>query len=367
VSRNGLTGDSARLIASSFAFGTGWLGLSFTFPLIAERLGFSYSFIGIIGLASSLPFPVVAYIYRRAGSRLMRAGVSVPLAILLAMSVALLFGYRSYFLPIAIIASFFQAPWWISSEIALGSLQGSRNAEKYSIAWGIPNATSPAIMGVIIDLYGFKYVFLIAAAAFAISMVTTPRMKYKEETASRESPRLSYIFPLFYAGIFSGFLYFVVEPLLKANGFPYYIIGGVTATYGAVVAVGFVVLNFVPDLKIWQYGAISSLLLFPALFLAFKVTLPILVAVSAISGLGVSISMSKILAYISNTSDTKTGVFYYESTFGFGFIVGSLGEDVLYQYYGIWTIIPLFLMPLAYGTYLILREFSHTSRLPGDS
>lgn len=360
--------DSSRLFLSSLAFGTGWLGLSFSFPLIAERLGFSYTFIGIIGLAGSLPFIVVSYIFRNATSLWLRLGTGISLTLLLVMSVALLFLYGRFFLEIAIVASLFQAPWWISNEIALGGFAGKKNAEKYSVGWGLPNAIAPLAMGLIIESLGFRYVFVVAIAAFIIAIFFTPRLNMVNVESSYGKPRLRYVFSLFFSGLFSGFLYYVMEPFMRTLSYPYYLIGVVISIYGFVVAAGFIVLNFTRELRIWQYSAISSLFIVPTVVMGFDSSPVMIVLVAVTSGLGVSISMSKVLSYISRTSDSRTGVFYYESTFGLGFIMGSLVEDVLFQDFGSVTIVLVFIWAMVYAIWLIATErglgISHGGGMP---
>lgn len=335
-------------------FGTGWFSLSFTFPLLAQDIGYSFTIIGLIGFAASLPFPLVAYIYTRSGYRMLRYGMLIPLITLSAISIVFYFLYRQYFIPLTIISSVIQAPWWIATEISIGSFSGERNAEKFSAGWGIPNAIAPIMMGFVIQITGYDLVFIIGMAAFIIGAIFSPKPKRMEEIRKGENPKASYLFSLFFAGVFSGFIYFVMEPVLRANSFSYEMIGGVASLYGLVAAIGYVALNYTPEYKVSSYSIISALLIFPTAMIGmFLNTYTVIIAVT-LAGFGVAISMSKVLSYISSSSNVRKGVFFYETFFGTGFMCGSFLQDVLYQYFGAFTITIFFSIPLAYAIYLRL-------------
>lgn len=341
-----------KLFMSSLFFGIGWFSLSFTFPLLAQSIGYSYLIIGILGFTAALPFPFVAYIYMRSGYRMLRYGTVIPLIILSLLSAAFYLYYRPYFIPLTIIASIMQAPWWIASEIAIGSFSGQRNAEKYSVGWGIPNAIAPIIMGVILELTGYELVFLISTGAFIIAAIFSPKPGIFREHESKTTLKSKYLLSLFFAGLFFGFIYFVMEPVLKANNFNYVAIGSMASLYGLVAAVSYVALHYVKDHRISTYSSLSALFIFPTAFIGLSINFYTVISAVALAGLGVSISMSKVLAYISKSADIKKGIFLYETFFGIGFMCGSLGQDTLFQFYGKFTIFLLFLMPLIYGLVL---------------
>jgi hypothetical protein len=79
--------------------------------------------------------------------------------------------------------------------------------------------------------------------------------------------------------------------------------------------------------------------------------------VLAIGGVGVSVGFSKILAYLSETSSPGTGVFYYESLFGIGFIMGSLAGSALYSYFAMTGVLILFAAPLMYLFLKLSKSF----------
>lgn len=342
-------GIPTRLFVSSLFFGTGWFSLSFTFPLLAQDIGFSYVIIGLLGFTASLPFPIVAYIYLRSGYRMLRYGTLIPLISLTAISAIFYFLYRPYFIPLTIIASVIQAPWWIATEIAIGSFSGQRNAEKYSAGWGIPNAVAPVIMGTILQLSGYDLVFLISMMAFVIAILFSPRPGKVTEFLGKKPIKTVYLLSLFFAGLFSGFIYFVMEPVMRIHGFSYVTIGAIASLYGFIAAIGYVILNYTREYRISSYSAISSFLIFPTAIIGLYLNLYTILIAVIFAGFGVAISMSKILAYISASSNVKRGVFFYETFFGTGFMCGSLLQDVLFQFYGALTIFVLFIIPLIYG------------------
>lgn len=340
---------SLYLFISTLCFGSGWFSLSFAIPLLAQSIGYSYVVIGILGFVAALPFPLVAYIYLKSGYRMLRYGTIIPLLSLAALSLFFYFFYRNYFIPLTVIASVVQAPWWIATEISIGTFGGNRNAEKYSAGWGIPNAIAPILMGIILQVSGYEVVFMISMVAFILGALTSPKPgKFVENTKSRPVKR-AYLLSLFFAGLFSGFIYFVMEPVLRAHAFNYVFIGGIISLYGVVSAIGYILLNYSRDLKISTYSALSALLIFPTALLGANLNLYTVILAVVLAGFGVSISMSKVLSYIAASSDVKKGVFFYETFFGTGFMAGSLLQDVLYQYIGGITILILFLSPLAYG------------------
>ncbi len=344
---------SFYLFISTLSFGSGWFSLSFVIPLLAQNIGFPYVVIGILGFLAALPFPVVAFIYLKSGYRMLRYGTVIPLLSLAALSLLFYFFYSSYFIPLTVIASIMQAPWWIATEISLGTFSGSRNAEKYSAGWGIPNALAPLIMGAILQISGYEIVFLVSMSAFIAGALTSPRPGILPEQKEVKPVKRIYLLSLFFAGIFSGFIYFVMEPVLRAQGFNYLIIGGVISLYGVVAAIGYIILNYARDLKISTYSALSALLIVPTAIIGVSLNLYTIVISVILAGFGVSIGMSKVLSYIAGSSDVKRGVFYYEMFFGTGFMAGSLLQDVLYQYIGKFTILLMFIIPLIYAVAIL--------------
>ena len=212
-------------------------------------------------------------------------------------------------------------------------------------------------MGVILQISGYEIVFLVSMAAFIVGALTSPRPGILSMKNAEKPVKRIYLLSLFFAGIFSGFIYFVMEPVLRAHGFNYLIIGGVISLYGVVAAIGYIILNYSRDLNISTYSALSALLIVPTALIGVFLNIYTIVIVVILAGLGVSISMSKVLSYIAGSSDLKRGVFYYETFFGTGFMAGSLLQDVLYQYIGKVTILLMFIAPLAYAMVMLSRKW----------
>ncbi len=74
-----------------------------------------------------------------------------------------------------------------------------------------------------------------------------------------------------------------------------------------------------------------------------------MLVIFAISGIGSAIALSKPLAYISKSSSAAHGVFDYELFFGLGFIYGSLGGGLLFQYFGFLAAIIIFVPSMVCG------------------
>jgi hypothetical protein len=102
------------------------------------------------------------------------------------------------------------------------------------------------------------------------------------------------------------------------------------------------------------------------LFFGLTRNIYIIAALLVLSGVGASIGMSKVLAYISETSSPRIGVFYYELLFGLGFMTGSFVQSVLFQYFGSITIIAMFSLPLFYVIVLYMGKMraGKTGELP---
>lgn len=344
--------NAVRLMASSLLFSTGWFSLSFSFPLLATLYKFSYILIGFIGFIGSFPSLVVAAGYTRAGNRMLRVGNIMPYAVLTVLSLGFVFYSKTLFLVLILIASTVQAFWWTTSEISLNMLGGERNAEKYSAGWGIPNAIIPVISGLVVQYFGFDLLFIISAASFAIGSFFVPKYHFSIGQRYSRNVKFMYVLPLFIVGILAGFIYFIIVPILKLEGASYTAIGLLVGMYGGASAVGYILLNFVKDKSIEFYSVIASVLVFTMVFFGITRNLYIIGAVLIVSGIGASIGMSKVLAYISETSSPRIGVFYYEMLYGLGFMTGSFGQSILFQYFGYSTIVLMFSLPIVYVAFL---------------
>ena len=340
--------NAIRLMVSSLLFSTGWFSLSFSFPLLATLYEYSYVLIGFIGFIGSFPFLIVAAGYTRAGNRMLRIGNIMPYIVLTFLAIGFIFFSKTLFLVLILIGSTVQAFWWVTSEISLNLLGGEKNAEKYSAGWGIPNAVVPIVSGFVVQYYGFDALFIISSVSFAIGSFFVPKYHFSIGPRYSRHVRFMYVLPLFFVGILAGFIYFIIVPVLKFEGIGYSTIGILLGIFGGASAIGYVLLNFVRDRSIEFYSVVASLLVFTMVFFGITRNVYVIAAILVVSGIGASIGMSKVLAYISETSSPRIGVFYYEMLFGLGFMTGSFGQSVLFQYYGYSTIIIMFSLPVFY-------------------
>ena len=353
--------DSHRLLFSSAMFASGWFGLSFSFPLLATSFHYGYSFTGFLGLMGSVPFPVIAFIYMRANRTMLRYGRFIPFFVLALLSALFVIYSRSGFIEIIILADIAQGFWWISMEISLNLMSGRNNAEKYSVGWGIPNAIIPIASGFIIQYIGFDALFIAATAFFLLGLLFIPSVQVEKMPEKFSKVRKRFVIPLLFAGVTAGFLYYVFVPVLRNEGVSYGIIGSLVSVYSISSAAGYILLNFLRNLRIRSYSILSSMFLLSAFFIIYTRNPAFLVIILIMVGIGASIAMSKILAYISNTSSPRLGVFYYETFFGIGFTIGSFVLGTIYEYIGPEYVSILFLFPLVYIVYEATGYFSRIS------
>lgn len=349
-------GNSFRLLASSVMFSVGLFSLTFSFPLLATSYDYSYSFIGFLGVVLAIPFIIIAGIYTRLDFKYLRPGTIFSYAGSMVIATILLLRNERIFIYIYVISSIVQAFWWITSEISLGLLKGRGNAEKYTAGWGVPNAVVPIIAGYIVQYFGFDVVFIVAAVSFMLGLFFIPRYEFKPVNVRFSHIKIRYILSLFFAGISMGFIFFVIVPVLKYYGVSYSVIGIIVGTFGASSAAGYVVMNFMRDRGVKLYAVVSSLLVFPTFLFGIVHHVALVVPLMITMGLGTSVAMSKILAYVSSSASVRLGVFYYETVFGAGAMLGSFGGGILFQYLGGVSIIMLFVLPVVYAVSLILYD-----------
>ncbi|WP_393970786.1 hypothetical protein OXIME_001019 [Oxyplasma meridianum] len=343
--------NSHKLLVSSAMFASGWFGLSFSFPLLATSLHYGYSFTGFLGFMGSFPFPVIAFIYLKSNRAMLRYGRIIPYFILAFLSALFVIYSKSEFIEIIILADIAQGFWWISMEIALNLITGSNNAEKYSIGWGIPNAVIPIASGFIIQFLGFDALFIVATAFFLLGLLFIPSVQMEKTPEKFNKVKMRFVIPLLFAGVTAGFLYYVFVPVLRNENMSYGIIGALVSVYSISSAAGYIILNFLRNLRIRSYSILSSVFLLSAFFIIYTRNIFFLALILIMVGIGASISMSKILSYISSTSSPRLGVFYYETFFGIGFTLGSFILGTIYEYAGPEYVSILFLFPLAYMVY----------------
>ena len=346
------------LVLSSLIFSSSWMILSFTFPIIGNSYGIGYFFTGILGALISIPFIIVGFFYRNYNKKSINFGMKAPFLILSILSFFLVIGQSFYFLIlVVIIGGSIQSFFWISSEIEINIIEIKGHAELYSAAWGIPAGILPAVIGSILHIVGYSTIFVITGSLFFIGFLLQPIDRKTRLVMNKEVPDLMKVIPMIFVGILAGFTFFVLVPLLINKGVELYLIGIVVSIWGISFAGGSLLLNFLTIKDIDKIGIITSLFVsLPVLWL-LSFNLFTIIIVLSIGGIGVSVGFSKILSYLSKTSSPGTGVFYYESLFGIGFITGSLAGSELYSYFGMPGIFILFAAPLVYLTIKITKSF----------
>lgn len=342
-----------RIIASSIAYSTGLFSLTFSFPLLATSYGYSYSFIGLLGVVLAIPFIILSYIYTKLDFKYIRPGTIFSYVGSVFIAISLIFSNQHIFIYIYVVASLVQAFWWITSEISLSLVQGEGNAEKYSAGWGVPNAIVPIVAGVVVQFFGFNIIFIVAALSFAIGVLFIPKYRFSPVNKKFSSIRKRYVLSLLFAGISMGFIFFVIVPVLKYYAISYSLIGVIVGIFGGASAFGYVILNFMKDRGVKFYSILSSALVFPTFIFGFTHEVVVVAILMVSMGLGTSVAMSKILAYVSGSSSVRIGVFYYETVFGVGAMIGSFGGGTLFQYFGPLSIVVLFILPILYIAWLL--------------
>ena len=346
------------LALSSLIFSSSWMILSFTFPIIGNSYGVGYLFTGILGALVSLPFLIVGFFYRNYNKKLINFGMKAPFLVLSILCFILVINQSFYFLvPVVVVGGSIQSFFWISTEIEINLLEIKGHAELYSAAWGIPAGILPAVIGSILHLVGYPPIFVFTGLLFLLGFILQPVDKKDRIAVKKKLPDLMMVLPMLFVGILAGFTFFVLIPLLINRGVELYLIGIIVSIWGISFAGGSLLLNFLTIKNIERIGLITSLFVSLPVVWILSFNIFTIIAVLSIGGIGVSVGFSKILSYLSDTSSPGTGVFFYESLFGIGFITGSLAGSVLYSYLAMTGIFILFAAPLLYLTLIISKNY----------
>lgn len=337
--------------ASSALFSMGFFTISFTFPLLAEHLSYGPSFIGLLGIFIGIPFALFALFMKNKDLSVLWKVVKYATLVMLPASLFFVVVNASTLIPLILLADLAAAAFFVAAEMGIGRSSTDRLAERYSAAWGIPNLIAPLVAGYILQISNFVWVYAIALGFFVVAVLFVPRADEQEvDSISVRGAHVSLmvVMPLLFAGISAGFFYYVFIPYLRALGTQYFIIGIVGSVPAVSSALGFLALERVKSRSWTLFALTSAILLCLPLLLYITHGFIISAAVFALSGVGSAIAFSKLLAYISKSSSSSQGVFYYEGLFGVGFIVGSLLGGFLFQYYGFLAIIVVFVPSLIY-------------------
>ena len=349
---------------ASFFYAIGWFSLAFVFPIIAVSLNYGYELTGFLGVFIGLPYALVSFSIKDGNIARIRKIVIFSEAIMLPVTVMLIFFYKSLFFPLLIVSDFATGTYWIASEIFIGQIGKDMLAERYSTAWGIPNLVAPLMAGVILEFTGYGELFVIIAVFFLLAVFFNPRKESENTSTKNESKPLYMMFlPLFLIGLSSGYFYYVIIPFLKISGIQIYLIGLVATIPPMVTAITFIAMNYIHSRNWIHYVTVSSSLLAFPLLLSVNHSLLFIVLVTIPSSAGVAIAFSKLLAYISTKSSPGTGVFYYESMFGAGFMAGSFTGGILFSIMGFTSAFIIFLPALVFAFLTVVsRKIVNTHR-----
>jgi MFS family permease len=358
------TNKNFNLMALSTFFSVGWFSISFVFPLLALRYNYTYSDIGLLGIFFSVPFIIISYLYTKFSVLGFRNRIVMSVAGLSVLSL-LFFVHDSYvFIILVCITDILQAVFWITVEISLGYSDDPVVSEKYSTAWGIPNLIVPLVAGVVLEYLGFRPIFIIASVSFILGLLFIPEEKKFARKKDSGMPKLIMVLPMLFAGVFSGFFYYVMIPYLRVSGLQYIEIGIASFVPPMILAFGFAIMSTKPLKNITRTVILSSLLLATPLFLLIYNVDWFIVGIAAVASVGSSLAFGRVLSYTSGTSSPEMGIFYYEGLFAVGFIIGSVVGGFLFEMAAFYSVVFVFSLPLFYSAwfYYKSRENGHIQR-----
>ena len=350
--------DPVIVSLSSAFFSMGFFALTFSFPLFADKLHYSAGFIGFLGIFAGIPFPVFAYLMTKFGGKALLSSLKVSMIAMIPVATVFILFSENLFIPLVIVADLAGAAFYVSMELGIGNINSSNLAERYSAAWGIPNLISPAIAGVVLEDLGYRYLFFVSLIFFLVSIIFIPMrgLEIRHHSDSQKTRFSIYlIMPMLFGGLSAGFFFYVMIPYLRLIGLPYIVIGIVGAVPPFFSAAAFIVLNRIRSENWKSYATASALLLSTPLALYFSQSILTVGIVFAMGGFGSAIAFSKVLSYISRGSSPSAGVFYYETLFGIGFILGSLFGGLIFNYFKFVAVIAIFLPSLIYSIAVMSR------------
>lgn len=348
--------SQGKMITSTFLFGMGWFIISFTFPLEAEHYNLGHMVTGLLGLAVSVPFPLVAYLYLKRGDRHLFKLLLFAQILIALFSFIFLVHSRVLFVILVIITGSLQGFYWVSLEVSMGSVPGKRTAEKYSVAWGIPSFISPVIAGYLLQYISFNTMVILSAIILAAAIPLVQKYRIGEVPAGSGDLDAYNIVPLIFAGIVLGFFSYSLIPMLRISGFEYYVLGIYGSVLGGSMALGFLAFSVLKADNIRTLNLLSAVLMATPIMIAFSRNVYLLGTVTALSGFGVAVAFSKVLAYIFRTADPVRGTYYYELFLAIGYGSGSTLGGVLAAYLGYNSLLVVFLFPFVYLAYLLRNK-----------
>lgn len=345
--------SQGKMISSTFLFAMGWFTVSFAFPLEAQVYHLGNILTGLLGLGVSLPYPIVAYLYLKAGDRFLFPLLLVSQITIVVLSFVFLVNSWVIFIVLVTVTGFFQGVYWVSMEVSIGSIPGKRSAERYSVAWGIPSFITPIIAGFLLTYLNFSMLVIISGIILTGSIPFIQRYRIVVHEHFKDRLNVYHVIPLFFAGLVVGFFSYALIPMLKLSGFGYTTLGILGSILGASMAFGFFVFSVLKSDNIRKLNLLSAGLMAAPLLIAFSRNSVLIGAVGALAGFGVAVAFSKVLSYIFTTADPVRGTFYYELFIAIGYGSGSTIGGVLAALFGFNSILIVFAFPLFYLWYLL--------------
>ncbi len=350
---------------ASGLFSMGFFSLSFSFPLLADRLHYSTGEIGLLGIATGTPFPIITLLMVKFDSIKIFRVLRFSILFMVPVSILFIFFASKALVPLIASADILAAAYFISAEMGIGVSDTDNLAEHYSAAWGIPNLIAPAIAGFVLQSYSFEALYIMTVAFFILTIVFIPRHEESVRSENRRNGKASMllVLPMLFGGMSAGFFYYVIIPYLKISGLTYIVVGIVGSIPPLVSALVFLLLGRIRS-QVWiRYSIVSALLLSAPLLLFLSHQIISLSILFALTGSGSAIAFSKILSYISRTTSATKGIFYYETLFGIGFITGSISGGFLFQYIGYMSGIVIYTPALIYAISLLIASARSRSSL----
>ncbi len=345
-----------KMIVSSFLFGMGWFTVSFAFPLEADAYHLGKLIIGLLGLGVSLPFPVIAYVYLRAGDRFLLPLLLFSQIVIAVLTFVFVVNSAMLFIILVTVTGFFQGVYWVSMEVSIGSVPGDRSAERYSAAWGIPSFISPVIAGYLLAYLDFRTIAILSAIILVASVPFIQRYRIQISEHAAGKVEIYNVVPLFFAGIVIGFFTYVLIPMLRVSGFRYTTLGIIGSLLGASMALGFFVFSILKSDNIRKLNLLSAVLMATPMVIVFSRNPLLIGTVASLGGFGVAVAFSKVLSYIFRTADPVRGTFYYELFIAIGFGTGSTIGGFLATLYGYYSALIIFVFPVVYLIYLFRNK-----------
>ncbi len=338
-----------KLMALSTLFSVGWFSISFAFPLLALRYNYTYTEIGLLGIFFSVPLIILAYLYTKYTILGFRNRITLSVVGLSILSLFFFIHSSILFIVLVSITDILQAVFWVTVEISLGYVDDPVVSEKYSTAWGIPNFLVPLAAGIIVEYLGFGPIYIIASVAFVTGLLFIPSERKFVKRKESGAPKFKMVLPMLFAGVFSGFFYYVMIPYLRVSGLQYIEIGIASFVPPMVLAIVFAVISTRPLKSIKRTVTISSLLLAAPLLLSAYNSDWFIIGVSALASVGNGLAFGRVLSYTSGTSSPEMGIFYYEGLFALGFIIGSVVGGFLFQIGNFYSVLIIFSLPIIYS------------------